>query len=95
MDMEQWDKVAAALQAVDYPANRQDLVNHARQARTDEQTVAVLRALPVGIYRNLVDVRLRSDTQAAAGPGPDTGAAGHRTAHVPGTDPGSQFRRQK
>jgi uncharacterized protein DUF2795 len=78
MDTEQWDKVAAALRSVDYPANRQDLVNHARQARTDEQTVAVLRALPVGIYRNLVDVRLRSD-------GPDA---------VGGTGPGSRTRRQ-
>jgi hypothetical protein len=78
MDTEQWDKVATALQAADYPANRQDLVNRARQARSDEQTVAVLRALPVGIYRNLVDVRLRSD-------GPDA---------VGGTGPGSRTRQQ-
>jgi hypothetical protein len=78
MDTNQWDKVATALRAADFPANRQDLVNHARQSSADEQTVAVLRGLPVGIYRNLVDVRLRSD-------GPD--AAG-------GTGPGSRTRRQ-
>ena len=71
MDTSQWEKVAAALRAVGFPANRQDLVNHARQAHADEQTVAVLRGLPVGIYRNLVDVRLRSD-ESAGQPARDT-----------------------
>jgi uncharacterized protein DUF2795 len=65
MDTNQWDKVATALRAVGFPANRQDLVNHARQAQADDQTVALLRGLPVGIYRNLVDVRLRSDDRAS------------------------------
>ncbi len=75
MDTNQWDKVATALRTVGYPANRQDLINCARQARADEQTVAVLRELPMGIYRNLVDVRLRSDEQAAPARDQDTRAA--------------------
>jgi hypothetical protein len=72
MDTNQWDRIAAALRKADFPANRQDLINHARQAEADEQTVAALRGLPVGIYRNLVDVRLRSEGQdaAAGGTGP-------------------------
>jgi Protein of unknown function (DUF2795) len=83
MDTNRWDKVAAALRAVDFPANRQDLVNHARQAQADEQTVTALRELPVGIYRNLVDVRRLSD-------GPAAGPKG-----LAGTDPGRATRRQE
>lgn len=75
MDTNQWDKVATALKTAGYPANRQDLINCARQAQADDQTVAVLRGLPVGIYRNLVDVRLRSDERAAPGRDQDTRAA--------------------
>jgi|tagenome__1003787_1003787.scaffolds.fasta_scaffold12680397_1 hypothetical protein len=59
MDASQWDAVAAVLRTADFPANRQDLLNHARLSRPDEQVLAWLEELPVGVYRNLVDVRDR------------------------------------
>jgi hypothetical protein len=63
MDDHQWDAVAEVLRAVRYPTNRQDLVNHARHHSADDRTVELLRTLPVGIYRNLVDVRDRLEDQ--------------------------------
>ncbi|MEV6495136.1 DUF2795 domain-containing protein [Actinoplanes sp. NPDC051633] len=59
MDSTQWTAVAETLQAVGFPANRQDLINHARQQPADDRTIELITALPVGIYRNLVDVRDR------------------------------------
>jgi hypothetical protein len=59
MEDNQWDAVAEVLRAAGYPANRQDLINHARQHQADERILEQLRGLPVGIYRNLVDVRNR------------------------------------
>ncbi|GAB2625516.1 hypothetical protein Aab01nite_85640 [Paractinoplanes abujensis] len=65
MDSTQWDVVAGALRSAGFPANRQDLINHARQQAADDRTVDVIAALPVGIYRNLVDVRDRLRTGCA------------------------------
>jgi uncharacterized protein DUF2795 len=59
MDSTQWDAIANTLRAAGFPANRQDLIHHARQQTTDDGTVAIIAALPIGIYRNLVDVRDR------------------------------------
>ncbi|WP_433305686.1 DUF2795 domain-containing protein [Actinoplanes sp. CA-030573] len=63
MDSNQWAEVAATLRSALFPANRQDLVNHARTQPADDRTLALIAALPIGIYRNLVDVRdrLRAD----------------------------------
>jgi len=59
MDSTQWSAVADALRGAGYPANRQDLLNHARQQTADDRTLELITALPIGIYRNLVDVRDR------------------------------------
>lgn len=59
MDSTQWTAVASVLRAAGFPANRQDLLNHARRQGTDDRTMALIAALPIGIYRNLVDVRDR------------------------------------
>jgi hypothetical protein len=61
MQRTQWDAVAAVLRDAGYPANRQDLVNHARVRKVDDRTLGVIRALPIGIYRNLVEVRERAE----------------------------------
>jgi hypothetical protein len=41
----------------DFPGNKQDLVNHARQRQADDRTVRLIRAMPVGVYRNISEVR--------------------------------------
>jgi hypothetical protein len=69
MDDNQWDAVAEALGAAGYPANRQDLINHARHHQADERILEQLRGLPVGIYRNLVDVRNRLETSRPSNQG--------------------------
>jgi Protein of unknown function (DUF2795) len=51
--------VAAALRGAGFPANRQDLVNHARLQSPDKRTLRLVEELPLGIYRNLIDVRDR------------------------------------
>ena len=64
MDSTQWSAVAGALRGAGFPANRQDLLNHARQQAADDRTLELITALPIGIYRNLVDVRDRLRTVA-------------------------------
>jgi hypothetical protein len=60
MHPNEWDELATVLGDVDFPANRQDIINHARQRQATSAAVELLRDLPVGIYRNLVDVRVRA-----------------------------------
>jgi hypothetical protein len=69
MDSNQWTEVAAVLRSAWFPANRQDLVNHARQQPADDDTLALIAALPLGVYRNLIDVRdrLRADLTPCEG----------------------------
>jgi hypothetical protein len=64
MDSTQWIVVADALRSADFPANRQDLVNHARHQPADDRTLALIAALPIAVYRNLVDVRDRLQSVA-------------------------------
>ncbi|GAA1870399.1 DUF2795 domain-containing protein [Asanoa iriomotensis] len=61
MRKNQWDAVATVLRDAGFPANRQDLVNHARVRKVDELTLGLIRRLPVGVYRNLVEVRERAE----------------------------------
>lgn len=65
MDAQQWDTLAAVLRTAQFPANRQDLVNHARAQGADD-AVAQLYDLPVAVYRNLVDVRDAAGRRPAA-----------------------------
>jgi hypothetical protein len=57
MQDSEWDDVAMILGDVQFPANRQDLINRARARQATEHTLALIRKLPVGVYRNLMDVR--------------------------------------
>ena len=57
MDAQQWDALAAVLRTAQFPANRQDLINHARAQGADDDAEAWLHNLPVTVYRNLIDVR--------------------------------------
>ena len=66
MDAQQWDTLATVLRTAQFPANRQDLVNHARAQGADDDAVARLYDLPVAVYRNLVDVRDAASQRPAA-----------------------------
>jgi hypothetical protein len=57
MNAQQWDALAAVLRSAQFPANRQDLINHARAQGAADDAVARLQDLPIAVYRNLVDVR--------------------------------------
>ncbi|WP_250002961.1 DUF2795 domain-containing protein [Actinoplanes sp. M2I2] len=57
MDSTEWAEVAETLRAAGYPANRQDLLNHARSQTGDSHLLGLIADLPLGVYRNLVDVR--------------------------------------
>lgn len=59
MNSTQWMAMAEILRAAGFPANRQDLLNHARQQTSDDGMLTLIATLPLGIYRNLVDVRDR------------------------------------
>jgi hypothetical protein len=58
MQESEWDDVAKILGDVQFPANRQDIINHARARHATENTLALIRELPVGVYRNLMDVQM-------------------------------------
>ena len=57
MDQTTWNTIIEALNDVDFPADKQDLVAHVEGRGADQETVRLLRALPVGSYRNIAEIR--------------------------------------
>ncbi|NHC46788.1 DUF2795 domain-containing protein [Motilibacter aurantiacus] len=53
------DDIKAALNDVDFPAGKDDIVRHAEQAGATQEVLASLRTLPLADYRSLDEV-LRS-----------------------------------
>ncbi|MFC9962845.1 MULTISPECIES: DUF2795 domain-containing protein [Nocardia] len=49
-------RVERALSEVDFPANKDDLVRCATDAKADEDTVRALRAIPPVAYANMTEV---------------------------------------
>ncbi len=49
--------VATYLKGIDYPANKQDLLQHARQNGAEQDVVDVLERMPEQQYGNMADVR--------------------------------------
>lgn len=49
--------IREALLDLDYPATKQDIVNHAEQAGTDREVIRALRGLPLATYMNVTEVR--------------------------------------
>lgn len=49
-------KIARYLGGIDFPANRQNLVDHARANKADEQVLDILKRMPDKEYRNMADV---------------------------------------
>ncbi len=48
--------VATYLKGIDYPANKQDLLRHARQNGAEQDVVDVLERMPEQQYGNMEDV---------------------------------------
>lgn len=48
--------VATYLKGIDYPANKQDLLRHARQNGAEQDVVDVLERMPEQQYGNMADV---------------------------------------
>ncbi|MCX7597129.1 MAG: DUF2795 domain-containing protein [Fischerella sp.] len=44
------------LKGIDYPASKQELIQHAQQQGADENAIAVLQKLPEQEYKNPTDV---------------------------------------
>jgi len=48
--------VATYLKGIDYPANKQDLLRHARQNGAEQDVVDVLERMPEQQYGNMADL---------------------------------------
>ena len=52
-----WAGVAEALNDLDFPASKQEIVDHAETRNAEHDVVRLLRGLPVETYRNISEVR--------------------------------------
>ncbi|MBO0871525.1 MAG: DUF2795 domain-containing protein, partial [Micromonosporaceae bacterium] len=52
-----WDEAAQALDDIDFPVGKDDIVTHASNRTDRPEVVRLLRAIPQGIYDNLGQVR--------------------------------------
>ena len=48
--------IAHYLSGIDFPCNKEDLVEHARQNNADNEVLETLEDLPEGEYANMADV---------------------------------------
>ncbi|BCB77656.1 hypothetical protein GCM10022251_63740 [Phytohabitans flavus] len=66
MDETGWNDVRAALNDLDYPANKDQVVAHAEQRDATAPAMRLLRGLPWETYRNLGEIRQSAPIDAAA-----------------------------
>ncbi len=52
-----WDRVQEALNDLDFPAAKDDIVAHAQERGGDGDVLKMLRAIPVDTYRNISELR--------------------------------------
>ncbi|HLO84923.1 MAG TPA: DUF2795 domain-containing protein [Nostocaceae cyanobacterium] len=48
--------ISRNLSGIDFPANKQGLINHARQKNASEEVLDVLQQMPEQDYENMADV---------------------------------------
>jgi hypothetical protein len=80
------DSVRAALEDLDFPASKQDIVAHVERKGVDEEALRAVRALPLADYASATEV-LRSvpfDVAASEGRTAADKAAARRTHKHPG-----------
>jgi len=49
-------KIAQCLKAIDFPAQKEDLIAHAREKSAGTDVLEALQRLPLGPYDNMADV---------------------------------------
>ena len=76
--------VHSALNAADFPATKDDLVNAASAAGADDAVLAALRSLPLADYANRDEVVRSVDTVEAIGTSPSQHARQAREKAPPG-----------
>ena len=69
MDPKVWDEAEKALGDFDFPASKEDVVAHAARRSGRDDVSRLLRAMPVGTYDNLEQVRRSVRINAAADEG--------------------------
>jgi hypothetical protein len=52
-----WADVAEALNDIDFPATKQDIVEHVRRRGAPEPVQRLLRGMPVETYANISEIR--------------------------------------
>jgi hypothetical protein len=73
MQPDVWDAASQALDDVDFPIGKDDIVTHASNRTDRPEVVRLLRAMPQGIYRNLTEVRRAVRIDPASGEGRTAG----------------------
>jgi hypothetical protein len=48
--------ISRSLSGIDFPANKDDLVNHARQKKANKEIIDILQQMPEREYGNMADV---------------------------------------
>ncbi|WP_414528225.1 DUF2795 domain-containing protein [Nodularia chucula] len=48
--------ISKSLSGIDFPANKEDLVNHARDKKANKEIINILRKMPEQEYTNMADV---------------------------------------
>ncbi|HEX5542655.1 MAG TPA: DUF2795 domain-containing protein [Micromonospora sp.] len=52
-----WTDITEALSDLDFPATKEDIVDHVRQHGAPEPVQRLLRGLPLGTYLNISEIR--------------------------------------
>ncbi|GAA3737015.1 DUF2795 domain-containing protein [Salinactinospora qingdaonensis] len=74
-------RLQAALDAVDYPADKDELVATAQENEADEDTVRALQALPPQDYRSFSEITASVELAEESNPATDRGKAQARRHH--------------
>jgi hypothetical protein len=69
MDNTGWSAVAEALDDIEFPADKEQIVRHAEARGAPPEGMRLLRGLPVATYRNISEVRSSVPIDPAADEG--------------------------
>lgn len=83
MQPQVWDEAAKALDDMDFPASKEAVVAHAADRSGRDDVARLLRALPLGTYDNIEQVRrsVRLNPSAEEGQSPSEKAEKVRSPH--------------